>query len=159
MEAEFHVTWITRCNRAGISCVYRGEQLPPPMRNFLLPLFLLGALFTARAQDDVSMAYTVAPARVRAAEVVRIEAMETAVPGMIELTLPPSTYRVDLLNPRGRVKRSLVMSGTGTLDTRNLYKGTWTLRAHTEHGMVVRRFMKADLHTVLWETPRPVRKR
>lgn len=128
------------------------------LRTILLSL-LLHALSGLHAQTGELIAYVPSTPPERTADDLRITFLEPVVPGLVEVALPPGTDRVDLLNARGKVKRSHLASTVEQLDLRKLRRGTWTLRAHTSKGMVVRRFFVMGHGRVLWELPQHDRRR
>ncbi|MDX9750428.1 MAG: hypothetical protein RBT71_05035 [Flavobacteriales bacterium] len=108
------------------------------MRRILITLAALSAA-TVHAQGDLAWAGAHhAPAPDAPAE--RLSIVDGALPGSMELDLPEGTRQVDLLDGRGRVAQTSKGAAIGGVDIRSLRPGTWTLRAHTGHGMVVRRF-------------------
>ena len=88
-------------------------------------------------QDD--LAYMGGAARTERSGTPRLTMAAGALPGSMELVLPEGTMHVDLLNAHGRVKRRYRNNDMTSLDPGRLRPGTWTLRAHTVHGSVVRR--------------------
>ncbi len=119
----------------------------------LLIMMVCSFHMVLHGQVDEMYAYVPSKAPERTADDVRIGILDPVVPGMLDLSLPATTHRVDLLNARGRVKHSLDISQMDRLDLRKLRRGTWTLRAHTTEGMLVRRFFVMGHGSILWEMP------
>ncbi len=113
---------------------------------------------SAQSTDD-RVAYVPRKAPARTADDLRINFLEPVVPGEIELGLPEGTYRLDLLNARGKVKQTRSIGELETINVKKLSRGTWTVRAHTPAGMVVRRFFVMGRGTVLMELPQSRNKR
>lgn len=109
------------------------------MRSLLLVLATASVAATS-AQDDLAYMGT-RPKSGREAPVQRLSILDGALPGSKDLELPDGTVQVDLLNGNGRVTREFTGPEMDRLDIAGLRPGTWTLRAHTASGMVVRRFM------------------
>src|SRR5436190_4316262 len=106
-------------------------------------LFTLLALITVNvllAQDDGYVAYVPNRPPEHTADDVRVGFVEGTLPGTVELSLPAGTYHVDILNARGNVKRSFPVANIDQIDLTELNPGTWTLRARTPDGLLVRRF-------------------
>lgn len=112
-----------------------------------------------QAQHDDRTAYVPRKAPERTADDLRINFIEPAVPGEMEVALPDGTYRVDLLNARGNVKQVRSVEEARKINIKKLRRGTWTLRAHTPSGMIVRRFFVMGRGTVLMELPQSRRRR
>lgn len=98
--------------------------------------------------DDIAYVPREAPART--ADDTGIDFQETAVPGVADLLLPIGTYQVDLLNAQGKVIEQFAPATQSSIDMRGLKPGTWTLRAHTEHGLRVRRFVVLGRGGTIW---------
>jgi hypothetical protein len=88
----------------------------------------------------------------RTADDARIELTEGTAQGMAGVRSPEGTYQLDILNARGKVVRSST-SDLDRLDVRRLRPGTWTLRAHTPQGILVRRFMVFERGSIAWAAP------
>ena len=129
------------------------------MLRTLLCVLLVIALSGANAQSGDLIAYVPAQAPERTADDMRITFLDPVVPGLLDVALPQGTHRVDLLNAKGKVKKSHHSTTTQQLDLRKLRRGTWTIRAHTQKGMVVRRFFVMGHGRVLWELPTSGRRR
>lgn len=115
--------------------------------------------FTASSQIDDRVAYVPSKAPARTADDLRIVFLDPVVPGELELGLPEGTYRLDLLNAHGKVKHTRNAGPLEQIDVRKLSRGTWTVRAHTPQGLVVRRFFVMGRGTVLMELPQSRKKR
>jgi hypothetical protein len=124
------------------------------MRNAMLVATLAIITGSMMAQSDEMVAYVPANAPARTADDARINFLDPVVPGTLEVSLPQGTHTVDILNARGRVKRTMDVTSLDRLDIHRLRKGTWTLRAHTGKGMVVRRFLVLGRGHIMWEQPR-----
>lgn len=107
-------------------------------RSALLLLIVLATVKTASAQGD--LAYMPAKAPANTADDERITMNDTESPGVVELSFPTGTYRVDLINAHGDVVEQLEPDEAALFDVTNLRSGTWTLRARTPQGYSVRRF-------------------
>ncbi|WKZ67192.1 MAG: hypothetical protein QY325_04510 [Flavobacteriales bacterium] len=103
---------------------------------------LLAACHCVAQADD--MAYMPKEVPARTADDAVITMHETDTPGVVAFSLPPETYRVDLLNGQGRVVDSMPPDAAAAFDLDRLRPGTWTLRAHTPVGMRVRRFVVSN---------------
>ncbi len=125
----------------------------------LLCIALLQPFTGLKAQSDELIAYVPSTAPTRTADDLRITFLEPVLPGVMEVSLPEGTHRIDLLNARGKVKHTREAAHVEQLDLRKLRRGTWTLRAHTRTGMVVRRFFVMGHGSVLWEMPYSNRRR
>lgn len=88
--------------------------------------------------------YVAHPREEQAVQEESLALVEGAISGMVEFGLPWGTTRVDLLNGKGRLKRSIDAQELSTMELGALRSGTWTLRAHTPTGLVVRRIMVLD---------------
>ena len=127
------------------------------MRSTILALFLLTCtLLKAQVDDHVALVSS-APVRQRA-DNAQMGFKDGAVPGTVEFHMPQGTHRIDLLNARGRVERTLTGSDMHHLDLGGLRCGTWTLRAHTMNGLNVRRFVVMERGRIAWAVP-PLRRR
>lgn len=124
---------------------------------FLLIMTFAAGLVSAQADERVAYVPKKTPART--ADDLQINFLEPVVPGEIELGLPEGTYRLDLLNARGKVKQSRTLGEMEQINVRKLSRGTWTVRAHTPAGMVVRRFFVMGRGTVLMELQQSRKKR
>lgn len=124
--------------------------------NMLLALLISGAM---NAQSDEMIAYVPSKAPTRTADNTKITFLDPVVPGVMELSLPEGTRRVDLLNARGKVKATHEGPTMQQIDLRKLRRGTWTLRAHTPDGMMVRRFLVLGHGQVVWQLPPAPRRR
>jgi hypothetical protein len=113
----------------------------------------------AYAQADERVAYLPTNTISRTADDVRIGFRDSAIPGMVELELPPGTWRVDIIDARGDLDHTLEGRDLNTLDLGGLAKGTWTMRAHTPEGYSIRRFIVLQRGTVAWALPPAPRKR
>jgi hypothetical protein len=122
----------------------------------LLALLISGAM---NAQSDEMIAYVPSKAPTRTADNTKITFLDPVVPGVMELSLPEGTRRVDLLNARGKVKATHEGPTMQQIDLRKLRRGTWTLRAHTPDGMMVRRFLVLGHGQVVWQLPPAPRRR
>lgn len=111
------------------------------------------------AQSDDRFAYVPARTVPRTADSEGMGFRSTAVPGVLEMALPAGTDRVDILNARGNVVRSMDHSELSDLDLGSLARGTWTLRAHTPNGFSVRRFVVMQPGSVAWAVPRQGKRR
>lgn len=119
------------------------------LRRIAASAFIVLLIQVVQAQyDDVAYVPREAPART--ADDAGIDFVDTTVPGVVELALPPATSSVDLLNAQGNVVRELKGADCSSLDLRELRPGTWTLRAHTRSGMHVRRFMVLSRGGMRW---------
>ncbi|MBK9175974.1 MAG: T9SS type A sorting domain-containing protein [Flavobacteriales bacterium] len=98
--------------------------------------------------DDIAYMPREAPART--ADDTGIGFQETSVPGVADLALPLGTYLVDILNAQGNVIEQFAPAAQSSIDLRGMKPGTWTLRAHTEHGIRVRRFVIVGRGGTLW---------
>lgn len=107
------------------------------------------------AQDDGYVAYVPSRPPERTADDMRVGFVEGTIPGSVELSLPSGTSHVDLLNARGNVKRSYPADSIDQIDLNTLRPGTWTLRARTPNGTLVRRFAVLAQGGVLWTLPQP----
>lgn len=130
-------------------------------QNLILIISTLFVLLFQRSNgqyDDI--AYMPREASSGSADDTSIGFTDTAVPGVVELELPPATAGIDLLNAQGTVVRKLADSPRRTLDLRELRPGTWTLRAHTSTGIRVRRFMVLSRGGMRWvrQATMPVRR-
>ncbi len=128
------------------------------MRATLL-ISCLFLILVSKAQTDEMIAYVPAKAPSRTADNTKITFLDPVVPGVLELSLPDGTRRVDLLNARGKVKATHEGSSMQQIDLRKLRRGTWTLRAHTRSGMMVRRFLVLGHGQVVWQLPPAPRRR
>lgn len=113
----------------------------------------------AVAQADDKIAYVPTRPLARTADAQTVRIMDGAVPGVMELKLPESTYQVDLINSRGKVKFRHSGHSLQQLDLGSLRPGTWTLRAHTTEGMRVKRFVVMQHGKVAWSVPTKLKKR
>jgi hypothetical protein len=127
--------------------------------SLLSALVLILSADLANGQADDRLAYLPSKAITRTADDIRIGFRESAVPGIVELELPPGTWRVDILDTRGELDHTLEGRDLNTLDLGGLAKGTWTMRAHTPEGYSVRRFIVLQRGTVAWALPPAPRKR
>lgn len=121
-------------------------------------ILLLSSLITTlglMAQDDGYVAYVPSRPPERTADDMRVGFVEGTIPGSVELRLPPGTSQVDLLNSRGNVKRSFPAGSIDQIDLNSLKPGTWTLRARTTQGILIRRFAVLAKGGVLWTLPQP----
>ncbi len=111
------------------------------MRNLIL--LLVGTCTVNLVAQDGDIAYAGGTKRTveHTTRVEKLSMVEGAVPGSMELVLPTGTTQVDVLNGNGRVKHRFNGSEIESFNVSDLRPGTWTLRAHTGQGMVVRRFM------------------
>jgi len=106
------------------------------------------------AQSDERYAYVPTRAVPHTADDEGMGFRSTAVPGVLEMALPAGTERVDILNARGNVVRTMAYGELSDLDLGSLARGTWTLRAHTPHGFSIRRFVVMQPGNVAWAVPR-----
>ncbi|MCW5898182.1 MAG: hypothetical protein KIT10_02845 [Flavobacteriales bacterium] len=107
-------------------------------------------LFAQGSFDDFAYA---PPGQARAVDRSQaLSIMEGPLPGTLDLGLPPGTTRVDLFNSKGRLKRT--MPAEEAIGLKELRPGTWTLRAHTAQGLVVRRITVLDNGSV-WSMDPP----
>lgn len=111
------------------------------------------------AQTDDRYAYVPTRAVPQTADNEGMGFRTTAVPGVLEMALPAGTERVDILNSRGNVVRSMDHTELSDLDLGSLARGTWTLRAHTPNGFSVRRFVVMQPGSVAWAVPRQGKRR
>jgi hypothetical protein len=118
--------------------------------SLLAVAFLL--VVTAYPQADDLAVMTPPRPFARTADDARIELTEGSTPGMATLRTPEGTYQLDVLNVRGKVVRSTT-TDLDRLDVRKLRPGTWTLRAHTPEGILVRRFMVFERGSIAWAAP------
>jgi len=123
----------------------------------LLILLSCAATTGLLAQDDGYVAYVPSRPPERTADDVRVGFVEGTLPGTVELSLPQGTSHVDILNGRGNVKRSFPSGSIEQIDLNGLRPGTWTLRARTPQGTMVRRFVVLTQGGVLWTLPQPKR--
>ncbi|MDQ3102079.1 MAG: hypothetical protein M3R08_11875 [Bacteroidota bacterium] len=123
----------------------------------LLAILLIGNA-QLQAQADDRVAYVPSKAPSRTVDDLSITFLEPVVPGELEVALPAGTFRVDLLNAHGNIKQVRSIEQADKINIRKLRRGTWTLRAHTPSGMVVRRFFVMGRGTVLTELPRSRRR-
>lgn len=113
----------------------------------------------ASGQSDERYAYVPSKAVERTADNESMGFRTSAVPGVLEMALPTGTRRVDILNARGNVVRSLPYADLAELDLGSLARGTWTLRAHTPYGLSVRRIVVMQPGSVAWAVPRHGKRR
>ncbi len=107
---------------------------------------------TIHAQADDMAAMMPPRPMARTADDQRIGLASERAHGGVVFTVPDDAYRFDLLNARGRVKRT-VIGDVSELDIRGLKRGVWTLRAHTKEGILVRRFVVVKRSVALWALP------
>ena len=120
----------------------------------ILPLLFacsLAGIVHAQSED---IAYVPREAPARTADDVSIGFRDTDEPGIVDLMLPSTTYKVDLLNASGSVVHELDAAHASHLDLRTLKAGTWTVRAHSNKGMHVRRFVVLGRGGTLWVNQR-----
>lgn len=111
------------------------------------------------AQTDDRVAYLAPRPIARTADNHELGFRNGAVPGMVEFSMPIGTHRVDILNAKGNVIRSLALDEIASLHLGELAKGTWTLRAHTPEGLSIRRFVVMAPGKVAWAVPPVPKKR
>lgn len=118
------------------------------IHHILLMAWLAFPLAVSAQGDD--MAYVPHDMPERTADDTAIDLLRTHEPGIVDLVLPIGTHRVDLLSASGNVVRTMDMSVPPQLDLRSLRPGTWTLRAHTNSGARVRRFLVLGNSGTMW---------
>lgn len=102
------------------------------------------------AQLDGLVAYVPAKPIERTADSESIGFMASAVGGKAEAILPTDAFKADILNVRGNIERTYSADELGTLSLADVSSGTWTLRVHTPHGFLVRRFVVMARGGVIW---------
>jgi hypothetical protein len=112
----------------------------------------------AWAQTD-DLAYVPREVPERTADDVAIDLVRTTEPGIVDINLPVGTQRVDLLNATGKVMLALDLSVPPQLDLTSLRPGTWTIRAHSTHGVRVRRFVVLGNNSTMWAEQKNPRRR
>lgn len=110
--------------------------------------------YTAIAQSEERIAYVPLRAVEHTADNEAMGFRTGAVGGLLEMSVPSGTRRVDILNAKGNVVRSFEQDEVSDLDLGSLARGTWTLRAHTPNGFSVRRFVVMQPGSVAWAVPR-----
>lgn len=113
-------------------------------------MFLAVSSGETYSQVDGLIAYVPAKPIERTADSERIGFMESAVSGKAEAILPMDALGADILNARGNIERSYSADQLGTLSLADIQSGTWTLRVHTSHGFLVRRFVVMARGGVIW---------
>lgn len=113
-------------------------------RSALLLLLLLATAGSALAQGD--LAYMPAKAPANTADDERISMSDTEDPGVVRISFPSGTYRVDLINAHGEVVEQMAPEEAERFDVTGLRSGTWTMRARTPQGYSVRRFAVRQHH-------------
>ena len=112
-------------------------------------VFVLLACVELMAQGD-QLAYMPKEPIERTADDTRLRFDVLSGSSTVDLVLPNGTFAVDLLNARGNLVHQVTLPDTRKLDLERLTPGTWTLRAHTPAGFVVRRFVVLGNAGILW---------
>jgi hypothetical protein len=129
-------------------------------KHALALLILLGQSGSALlAQVDDRVAYVPSQPISRTADDQNLGLTDGAAPGIVEFNLPAGTFQVDLINSKGKVKHSRSGSTMEQLDLGSLKPGTWTLRAHTNEGLRVKRFVVMQRGKIAWSVPTKVKAR
>lgn len=122
-------------------------------REPILLLVLACAISTGLSAQYGDLAAMTPPRTVaRTADDTRIAIAERSSKGVFSVDVPEDCYRIDLLNAKGRVKYQLDPSDR-RLQLDRLRPGTWTLRAHTTTGIMVRRFLVFKRGHAPWAIP------
>ncbi len=116
---------------------------------FLLPLLFTLIAYQATAQDGL-IAYVPKKNIERAADSETIILTSTDQQGVYGLTLPAGTLRIDVLDNRGDLLTQPPLIYDGRMDVRGLRASTYTIRAHTAHGIRIRRFALLGAGASLW---------
>jgi hypothetical protein len=111
------------------------------------------------AQSEEQVAYVATRTVTRTADDPELGFRSGAVAGSVEFAVPKGTHRVDVLNARGNVVRTLFMDEVAGLKLGDLSRGTWTLRAHTASGLSIRRFIVLGPGQVAWAVPAAPKRR
>lgn len=101
------------------------------------------------AQDEL-VAYVPRKHIDRTADADVIQLTSTTTPGVYQLSLPERTLFVDVLDPRGAPLAQQPRVSDGTIDIRGLRASTYTIRAHTASGILIRRFAFMGEGAGLW---------
>ena len=116
---------------------------------FLMPFFLSAIAFQVNGQDEL-IAYVPKKNIERTADSEAIILTSTDQPGIYGLTLPEGTISIDVLDNRGDLLTEVPLISDGRLDVRGLRASTYTIRAHTAHGIRIRRFALLGAGASLW---------
>jgi hypothetical protein len=122
-------------------------------------LLLLMVAGPGRARAQGELAYVPRSAPAYTADDARIAVSEADEAGHLRVSLPTGTWQLDLLNARGNVVERLAPDEALNLHAARLKPGTWTLRAHTPSGLLVRRMVVLGSSSVFLLDERPIRGR
>ncbi|MBK7383204.1 MAG: T9SS type A sorting domain-containing protein [Flavobacteriales bacterium] len=129
------------------------------LRLSMIAVMVCSAAWVRAQSEDI--AYVPREAPERTADDAGIDLRKTDEAGVMDLVIPAGTRQVDLINASGNVVWSMPATTTPQLDLRELRTGTWTIRAHTDQGARVRRFLVLGNSGTMWtdQVRRPARKR